>query len=129
MKKSIDRKSQNNCPYEKGKYQLVGAELFHDTVSPFFNTLSRPGCTDLSSDTRILTRQRPKLRRDGRAQSEIRYPIHYVSSPKAECSTLTASSVYFSSIMHEILISEVLINMMLMFSAARVANILDATPE
>ena len=36
MKISIDRKSQNNCPYEKGKYQLVGAELFHDIVSPFF---------------------------------------------------------------------------------------------
>ncbi len=57
--------------------------------------------------------------------------IHFysVSSPKAVCSTRTASSAYFSSITQEIRISEVLIMMILMFSLARAANILDATPE
>lgn len=59
--------------------------------------------------------------------SEFR--LQALSSPKAVCSTLTASSVYFSSMMHEIRISEVLIKMILMFSAARVLNILEATPE
>jgi len=52
-----------------------------------------------------------------------------LSSSKAECSTRTASSVYFSSMIQEIRISEVLIIMMLMFSLARALNILDATPE
>ena len=62
-------------------------------------------------------------------KSQIRNFLHSVSNPNAVCRTLTASSVYFSSMMHEILISDVLINMMLMFSAARVLNILEATPE
>jgi hypothetical protein len=45
-------------------------------------------------------------------------PLYYssLSRPNAECSTRTASSVYFSSIMQEIRISDVLIIIMLMFS-------------
>ena len=52
-----------------------------------------------------------------------------LSRPKAVCSTLTASSAYFSSITHEILISDVLIIEMLIFSLASVVNIIEATPE
>src|SRR6266700_6321978 len=50
------------------------------------------------------------------------------SSPNALCSARTASSMYFSSITTEILISEVEIIWMLMPSSARVRNILLAMP-
>ena len=50
------------------------------------------------------------------------------SRSKVWCSTLTASSMYFSSITTVILISEVEIIWMLMPSSASVRNILLATP-
>lgn len=62
-------------------------------------------------------------------KSRIQNRYDSVSSPNAECRTRTANSVYFSSMMQEIRISDVLIKRILIFSAARVANMVDATPE
>ena len=52
-----------------------------------------------------------------------------LSRLKAECSVLTASSAYFARMTHDILISEVLISLMLIFSSASAWNIVAATPE
>ncbi len=54
---------------------------------------------------------------------------HCLSRLKAECSVLTASSAYFARMTHDILISEVLISLMLIFSSASAWNIVAATPE
>ena len=56
------------------------------------------------------------------------HPALSWSSAKAWCKTRTASLVYFSSMTQEILISEVLIMRILIFSAARASNMRAATP-
>src|SRR4030065_469154 len=57
------------------------------------------------------------------------HPLAGFPRPNALWSTRTASSVYFSSIRQEILISEVLIPRMLIPSEASVSNTFVATPE
>src|SRR6266481_3626786 len=77
---------------------------------------------------------RPLGHLSGRAEHYItpmeRFFLHQAgwSSPNALCSARTASSMYFSSITTEILISEVEIIWMLMPSSARVRNIWLAMP-
>src|SRR3989344_4206982 len=71
----------------------------------------------------LRSKQRPAL-------SKARKPHQALASsrPKALCSARTASSMYFSSMTTEVLISEVVIIWMLMPSSDRVLNMVEAMP-
>jgi len=81
-----------------------------------------------SSAPRLSHRMRPGTGADRVGAGYAWRGASAPSSTKAACSARTASSVYFSSITTEILISLVLMSWMLMPSRASTANILAATP-
>src|SRR5439155_591666 len=88
----------------------------------------------LDAERSFGSRNRPLLEgKDGVAAAALDdhgqlLAVSLLSSPNAVCSARTASSAYFSSIRHEILISEVLITRMFTPSSASTWNILAATP-
>ncbi len=109
MKKTIPKYPQNKGADHYSKQHLFGAKFLHVSRPIFFGS--------------------PLCAQGEHACLANAYDWPFLSNSKAVCSTRTASSVYFSSMIQEILISEVLIIIMLMFSLARALNILEATPE